>query len=84
MQPAEQVVELAVGIVLAQRPGRESAAKRRGDAGLVGQAFDMDDTPFHVSLARRLQFSFAGHVTVQRSQGPRVSPFAANRAENVA
>ena len=62
MEPIQQVVEQAVAVGFYIRASRERAAKRRGNTGLVGQAFDTDDTPFHVTLGRRLlQFCFAGH-----------------------
>lgn len=62
MQPLQQFLEHAAGIILIGRAGRESAAQRSGDSGLVGQAFNTDDTPFHGKLVRRLlQVSIAGH-----------------------
>ena len=62
VQALQKLVEQAVGILVRDRPSSKGAAKRRGNSGLVGQAFDMDDTPFHLKLARRLsKVSFAGH-----------------------
>ena len=62
MQAFQQVVEQAAAVAFLDRPSRKGAAKRRGNPGLVGQAFDTDDAPFHAKLGRRLhQFGFIGH-----------------------
>lgn len=37
------------------RGGRERFAQRGGNSGLIGTGSDMDDTPFHVILSRRLE-----------------------------
>lgn len=54
MQPTQQVLEHAAGLVLFARPSSEGAAKRRRDPGLIGQAFNTDDTALHVKLFRLL------------------------------
>jgi len=54
VQPPQQILEQAVGLIFLGRPSGEGAAQRRGNASLVGQAFDTDDSPFHVKLGRLL------------------------------
>ena len=61
MKPPQQIFEHEIGIILMRRASREGAAKRGGDSGLVGQAFDMDDSPVHVMPGRLLRFNFDGH-----------------------
>ena len=62
MKAFQQIAEQAIAVTFLDRPSSEGAAKRRGNSGLVGQAFDTDETPFHVKLGRRLhQFGFVGH-----------------------
>ena len=62
VKPLQQVLEHAVAILFPKRASSKGAAKRRGNSSLVGQAFDMDDTPFHAMLGRcLLRFSFGGH-----------------------
>lgn len=60
MKPPQQLVELPQ-LVVFLAAGSEGATKRRGDAGLIGQAVNTDDTPFHVKLSRRLLMRLAGH-----------------------
>lgn len=63
MQPIQQIFEQTAAIIRFRRSGSEGAAKRRGDSGLIGQAFDTDDTAVHVKLGRGiLHVSFAGHL----------------------
>ena len=61
VEPPQQLLEHPVAIILFRLAGSEGAAKRRGNSGLVGQALDMDDTPVHVKLGRRLLLSITGH-----------------------
>ena len=64
MQPPQQVLEQLIGFVLVNGASTKGAAKRRRYSGLVGQAFNTDDTPVHVMLGRRLpHVSFAGHLS---------------------
>jgi hypothetical protein len=63
MKPLQQILEQAVAIILFLRASHEGAVKRCRYSGLIGQAFDTDDTPVHVKLScRLLHFSFAGHL----------------------
>ena len=62
MQLFQQFAEQAIAIFFANRASSKGAAKRRGDAGLVGQDFDTDDTPIHVLPGLLLlPVSSAGH-----------------------
>ena len=54
MEPLQQVLEHLLAVVLVPGSSSKGAAKRRGNSGLVGQAFDMDDPSFHSMLGRRL------------------------------
>ena len=80
MELAEEVVELAVGILLA-RASSKGAAQRRRDPGLVGQAVNMDDSPVHVILCRLLLGFFICHskdLTQRSVPGFAIGP---NRAQ---
>jgi hypothetical protein len=62
VKPLQKIVEQLIAVAPIDRPSGEGAPKRCGDSGLIGQALDTDDTPFHVKLGRRLlQLGFAGH-----------------------
>ena len=61
MQPLQQVLEHAVGVVVILLASSEGAAQRRGDSGLVRQALDADYTPFHGKLGRLLPVRFMIH-----------------------
>ena len=61
MQPPQQILEHPARILIFGGPSRERAAERRRDPGLIGQAFDTDDSPFHVKLVQLLQIGFVGH-----------------------
>lgn len=62
MQALQQIVEHKVGFVFGKRPSGKGAAQRRGDSGLVGQAFHTDYSTVHVKLGRLLGFSFDCHL----------------------
>lgn len=60
VQPPQQILEHAVGFIRFWWASNKSAAKRRGNSGLVGQAFDADDAPFHL-VPGRLLLRVASH-----------------------
>lgn len=62
MEPLQQLVEHPDCLVFVFGASSERAAKRRGDSGLVGQTFDTDDLPVHVTLALLfLRICITGH-----------------------